>query len=350
MLVSCDISVFSPNDNGITEVSPKKNEPQKQARSYYEYFNTLSVIISYEGDTAEEFDSNCSAVSTLLEDYHKMLDIYYEYVGVNNLMTVNKNAGKSPVKVDRRLIEFLLYSKKIYTLTNGKTNIAMGSVLSLWHSEREMAIEHPERAKIPDTDALKEASKHTDIDCLIINEEESTVYLSDPNMSLDVGALGKGYVAERAAELLIERGVTSYVLNFGGNIRAIGEKISGDGWRTGIVNPDRQSDERFVCKVNIKDISLVTSGDYERYYTVDGVKYHHIIDPETNMPSKYFSSVSVFAKDGGLADALSTALFCMSYYDGLALINKIGGVDVIWVTSDGALKYTSGIELYNDEK
>ena len=322
------------------------NEPDKQARSFYEYFNTICTVISYKGDSAEEFDSNCNAVSSLMDDYHKLFDIYYEYAGINNLKAVNKNAGIAPVKVDKRLIDFLLYAKEIYTLTEGKTNVAMGAVLKLWHNERENGLDFPESARLPDSDALIEAAKHTDINALIINEEECTVYLSDPKMSLDVGALGKGYATEKAAELLIARGVTSYVLNFGGNIRAIGTKVSGDGWITGITNPDKESGESFVCRVVIKDISLVTSGDYERYYVVDGKKYHHVIDPDTNMPAAYFSSVSIFTADSGLADALSTALFCMSYEDGLALVKKIGGIDVIWVTPDGDVKLTEGIEIY----
>lgn len=327
----------------------KANEPQKQARSFYDYFDTVSVIISYRGDSAEEFDANCNAVSTLLDDYHKLFDIYYEYSGVNNLKTVNKNAGIAPVEVDERLIDFLLYAKEIYDLTGGAVNIAMGSVLKLWHKEREIGIDDPEKANLPDPASLSEASDHTDINDLIINKEDGTVYIADPEMSLDVGALGKGFATEKAAKLLIERGATSYVLNFGGNIRAIGEKVSGEGWVTGITNPDRSSDESFVCRVNIKNISLVTSGDYERYYVVDGTKYHHIIDPKTNMPATHFSSVSVFTLDGALADALSTALFCMSYEDGLSLIKKIGDVDVIWVTRDGEVKSTSGVE-FCDEK
>lgn len=322
-----------------------EDEPKPQAKSYYEFFDTVSVIMSYKNDTSEEFEANCAAVSSILNEHHKLFDIYYEYEGVNNLRTVNKNAGKEPVRVDRRLIDFLLYAKEIYTLTNGCTNVAMGSVLKLWHDAREAGEDDPESAALPSFDALTEASKHTDINKLIVNEQESTVFISDPDMRLDVGALGKGYAAERAAELLISRGVSSYVLNIGGNIRAIGEKATGEGWITGITNPDKASEESFVCKVLIKDISLVTSGDYERYYTVDGMRYHHIIDPKTNMPSNYFSSVSVFTKDSGLADALSTALFCMSYEEGLALIGNIGGVDAIWVYSDGTVKMTDGIEL-----
>ena len=308
--------------------------PESHAKAYYEFFDTKSVIYSYLGDSKSEFEANCANVASLLREYYKLFDIYYEYAGVNNLKTVNKNAGITPVKVDEKLIDFLLYAKEIYTLTGGKTNVAMGSVLKLWHDEREIAEDAPSKAKLPSTDALLEANGHTDINSIIIDKDAGTVFISDPDTSIDVGAIGKGYATEMAAQALIKSGVTSYVLNVGGNIRAIGEKTNGEGWVTGITNPDKTSDEPFVCRVSIKDISLVTSGDYERFYTVNGVRYHHIIDPETLMPANYFSSISVFARDSGLADALSTALFGMSYEDGAKLVSEIGA-SAIWVTSGG---------------
>ena len=323
----------------------KSQEPKAQAMSYYEYFDTVSTVLSYAGDSADTFQANCEAVSALMKEYHRLFDIYYEYAGLNNLKTVNQNAGIAPVKVDQKLIDFLLYAKEIYALTNGATNVAMGAVLRLWHDARENGIEDPEHAALPSDEALTEAAKHTDINNLIIDEKEGTVFLADSLMQLDVGAIAKGYATERAAELLIEQGITSYVLNIGGNIRAIGTKVSGNGWTTGITNPDKNSKDEFICKVVISDTSLVTSGDYERYYTVDGVRYHHIIDPKTNRPSSYFSSVSVFAKDSGLADALSTALFCMSYEEGLEMIGRIEGIDAIWVSADGTMKQTEGIML-----
>ena len=325
----------------------EQKEPSTQAKSYYEFFDTVSVIFSYAGDTKEEFAANSEAVAKLLGEYHKLFDIYYEYAGINNLKTVNQNAGKEPVKVDPRLIDFLLYAKEIYAITNGATNVAMGAVLELWHDAREFGTDNPEKAYVPSADALSLASEHTDIDKVIIDRENGTVFLEDPQMSLDVGALGKGYATERAAELLIQNGVSSYVLNIGGNIRAIGEKKTGEGWTTGITNPDKSSDESFVCRVVLKDGSLVTSGNYERYYIADGKKYHHIIDVKTNMPAEYFASVSVFAGDSGLADALSTALFCMSYEEGAKMIRNIGGVDAIWVGVDGKIQFTEGVEFYN---
>ena len=338
--ISLVISVLA-----LSSCAKKAEEPRTQAKSYYDFFDTVSVISSYAGDSKEEFFANCETVSSLLGEYHKLFDIYYEYSGINNLKTINKNAGKEPVKVDQKLIDFLIYAKEVYEITDGATNIAMGSVLKLWHDAREMGMDNPTKAYVPSLDSLYQAAEHTDIDKLIIDKENGTVFLADPQMSLDVGAIGKGYATEKAAGLLMEIGVTSYVLNIGGNIRAIGEKTTGEGWTTGITNPDKTSEESFVCRVIVKDTSLVTSGNYERYYVVDGKNYHHIIDPKTNMPAEYFSSVSVFANDSGLADALSTALFCMSYEDGLKIVGDIGGAKVIWVTIDGEVKFTDGIDF-----
>lgn len=321
------------------------NKPKAQAKAYYEFFDTKSIIYSYRGDSKSEFEANCADVAELLEEYHKLFDIYYEHSGVNNLKTINKNAGVNPVKVDEKLIDFLLYAKEIYTLTDGETNVAMGSVLKIWHDCREKALDDKatEAPSLPDSQELMLASQHCNIDDIIINREDCTVYLQDPEMSLDVGAVGKGYATEKAAKMLIEKGVSSYVLNIGGNIRAIGSKTTGEGWITGITNPDKNSDEPFALKTVIQNTSVVTSGDYERYFTVDEVNYHHIIDPDTLMPAEYFSSVSILTADSALADVLSTALFCISQEEGLALIQSIGEVEAIWIYKDGTVKYTDGI-------
>ncbi len=321
-------------------------EPKSKTKQIsYIYFNTVSLVSAYGDMSDEEFDTHCSTVDKTLEYYHKQFDIYYEYSGINNLCTVNKNAGIAPVKVNPELIDFLLYCKELFTLTKGKTNIMLGSVLRIWHDCREAADYDPKNARVPDNAALEAAALHTNIDSLVIDKDAGTVYISDAEASIDVGAVGKGYVTELLYDMLVAEGVDSFALNIGGNLRTIGKKPDGSEWTTGITNPDNSSDETLICRVRIGDTSLVTSGDYERYYVVDGKKYHHIIDPATLMPADHFTSVSVFTPDSALADALSTALFCMSYEDGLALVEEIGNIDVIWVTKDYSMKMTDGILL-----
>jgi thiamine biosynthesis lipoprotein len=308
---------------------------------YYTFFDTVSYIYSYAGDSQEDFEKNCDGVSAILEEYHRLFDVYYEHSGVNNLKTLNLNAGKNPIKVDQKLIDFLLYAKELYTLTNGEMNVMMGAVLSLWHDCREAASTSPANARIPDKQALDAAALHTDISLLEIDVANSTVRITDPQARIDVGALGKGYATEMAAQYLKSKGANGYVLNIGGNIRIIGHKPDGSGWGTGIKNP--ASPDQYALKITIANTSCVTSGDYERYFVVDGVKYHHVIDKDTLMPSAHFSSVSIITANSALADALSTALFTMSYEDGLALINKIGDAEALWISSDGEMKMSEGM-------
>lgn len=323
-----------------TTITQQNNKPK--GMMYFSYFDTVSYVYSYEADTQEQFSERCQKVSETLEKYHHLFDIYNEYSGVVNLKTINKNAGGEPIKVDKELIDFLLYTKELYLATNGEMNVMMGSVLKLWHDAREIAKDNDPQttARIPTEKELNDANLHTDISLLEIDSENNTVRITDPLASIDVGAIGKGYATEKAGELLRSMGVKSYVLNIGGNLKIIGTKPDGSGWKTGIRDP---RSDGFAKIVTISNVSCVTSGDYERFFTVDGIRYHHVIDKDTLMPSTFFSSVSIITSDSGLADALSTALFTMSYEDGLALVNTLGNVEVLWITPDGTQYSTQGI-------
>ena len=325
----------------------KKSQPKSKTISS-SYFNTLSVIYTYADEDGTDIEKYSAIADEVLSYYHKLFDIYFEYSDVNNIKTINKNAGKNPVEVNKDLIDFLLYCKELYTLTGGKTNVMLGSVLKIWHDLREEADDdfgYLDPAELPTEDILSEAATHTAIDLLVINEEDSTVYISDPKASLDVGAIAKGYTVDILYDRLKAEGADSVALNIGGNLRTIGLKPNAEPWVTGITNPDKESDDTVKCRIKIEEASVVTSGDYERYFMAGDKKYHHIIDPETLIPADYFSSVSIITADSALADALSTALFCMPYEDGIALIESIGGVDVIWIYKDGTVRYTEGITL-----
>ena len=124
-----------------------------------------------------------------LEEYHQLYDIYNDYKEINNLKTINDNAGIKPVQVDQRIIDLLTFSKDVYNKTNGKVNIAFGAVLQLWHDYRTEGVDNPEEAQLPPMDELIAASEHTNIEDLIINQEAGTVYIKDPDMRLDVGLL-----------------------------------------------------------------------------------------------------------------------------------------------------------------
>ncbi len=304
----------------------------QKSRSFYEYFDTVGTFSDYTGGSQRDFDALADRVERELSEYHRLYDIYNTYEGVVNLKSINDSAGEGKLSVDKKIIDMLSYSKQLYAKTNGKINIALGSVLKIWHDCRK------EGKRVPTYEELTLASLHTDIDKLIIDEENLTVELLDPEMSLDVGAIAKGYAVEKIAEGLVSDGYSGYVLDVGGNLRAIGEKPNGRGWTVGIKNPSSPYSQTYVYKTEIKNSAIVTSGSYERFYTVLGVRYHHIINPDSLFPENYYLSVSVRSPSSALSDALSTALFNMPYTELVTFVSTLSDVFVAVVLPDGEVE------------
>ncbi len=309
----------------------RAENPQPKSKDIYGFFDTASRIYDYSGMTDGEFSELSALIEERLDLYHRLFDIYHSYSGITNIKDINDRAGGGATAVSPELFDFLEYAKSIHTLTEGEVNIAMGSVLSVWHEYREAG------EKIPDKELLSEAAKHTDINALVLERDSLSVTLTDSEMSLDVGAVGKGYAAEMVAGELERLGYNSIVLDLGGNLRAIGAKPDGKGWKTGVRNPDITA-EGYLYEFELSDGAAVTSGNYERYYTVDGKRYHHIIDKDTLMPSEHFVSVTVICPDSALADALSTALFNMTKDAGKELISRLENVKAVWLTSSGEVE------------
>ena len=306
--------------------------------SFLTLFDTVTSIVGY-AESEEEFEKIIDEIHDQLEAYHQLFDIYHDYEGINNIKTINDQAGIAPVEVDSVLIGFLLDCKEYYEVTGGMVNVAMGSVLSLWHETRNEGIDDPENAKLPERDALEEAAKHCSFDTVIIDEEYSTVYLEDREQSLDVGAIAKGWSTQRVCENL----PAGFLVSVGGNVCASGPKPENNtAWVVGIQDPEGGADD-YLHTVYVNQESVVTSGDYQRYYTVDGKEYHHIIDPETLYPAKTWKSVSIICTDSGLGDALSTALFLLDIEEGQKLLDKYEA-QAIWVDLEGEIYYSTGFK------
>ena len=272
---------------------PGKGKQQYQA-TYLDVFDTVTSI-SAVTDREEVFRQQAEEIHELLLRYHQLFDIYNDYPGLNNLKTVNDHAGIGPVKVDAEILHLLRDCRDYYERTNHAVNTAMGSVLR-------------------------------------------TVYITDPELRLDVGAVAKGWSAQRAAEAA-PRG---FLISVGGNVCATGPKDdSGTPWGVGITDPDGGSE--YLHTLYDTDSAIVTSGDYQRYYVVDGEIYHHIIDPVTLYPARRFRSVTVICQDSGLADALSTALFVLPREEGETLAQSCGA-EAMWVDLEGTRFYTPGFQ------
>lgn len=315
---------------------PGKGKKQYQA-SYLTLFDTVTYI-SGLSESEADFQTQAQEIHDRLLVYHRLFDIYNDYEGLNNLKTVNDNAGVAPVQVDEAIIHLLKDCRDYYALTNHAVNVAMGSVLALWHEARTEGLDDPAHASLPEEDALREAAGHTGWDAVEIDEEKGTVFLTDPKMRLDVGAVAKGWSVQRVAETA----PAGLLISVGGNVCATGPKDdSGTPWVVGIADPDGGED--YLHTLYNRDSAIVTSGDYQRYYVVDGQVYHHIIDPETLYPARRFRSVTIVCGDSGLADALSTALFVLPREAGEALVQK-AGAEAMWMDLQGNCYYTPGFQ------
>ena len=318
----------------------------KYSTMYLDSFDTVITLIGY-AESEETFNEQADQVHEMFLYMHKLFDTYnsYEDEGIVSIFTLNERAAQEPVAVDPILFSLLTFCKANYALCHEQVNVAMGSVLSIWHEYREAGLADPEHAQLPPMEALEAASGHMNIDDLVLDEENMTVYFADPQLRLDVGAVAKGYATELISQMLLAGPMPSFIISTGGNVRTgISPQDGRKAWGVGIQDPDGSvfglSD--YVEVLYIHDISVVTSGDYQRYYEVDGQRYHHLIDPETLMPDTDFRSVSIITEDSGYADMLSTAAFLMPYEESRAFIESLDGVDAIWLFPDGSMQMTDG--------
>lgn len=314
--------------------------PERHSVTWYTYFDTVTTVTGYGSEA--EFIAACHIIEDTVSRYHEACDIYHEYSGKVNARTVNLHAGTGPLTPMPELLDVLSFGREAWELTDGMCNIAMGAVLSLWHDCREAAL-NGEMPRLPDEKALEIAAKHCDIQNIVLDINGGTVELLDPAMSLDLGAVAKGFATEQAADKLEAAGYSGYVINLGGNVRAVGFKPDGETWTVGIQDPNADVDGDLL-RLSLADGALVTSGSYQRYYMVDGVRYHHIISPETLYPRDDLLSVTVRSGDSALADALSTGLFNMSPDVGLNYVNQMVDVEACWILPSGEIIYSDGFE------
>lgn len=357
----------------------------KNTGTFYDTFDTVTQLIAYT-KTEEEFNRFFDLAHQEFQRLHRLYDNYQTYPGVTNLTTLNEEAGKAPVPVEEDLYSLLQFSVDQYEKTLGFVNVAMGAPLALWHDAREAAgseeseeggASAPETGKaagsqsaagdastpkggvlkvpaaselegeLPDRKALEEAAKHANIADLVLDEKQKTVFFKDPLLKLDAGSVAKGYATERVAQKLVEAGLAHGIISAGGNVKTIGTPVTGkEHWTVGISHP-RPEQGQIIAKVSVEGTSsMVTSGDYQRYFTVDGKRYHHIIDPRTLMPAEPWISVSVQTEDSGLADVLSTAFFIASREEAEQILKNYADtpIDVIWVDAHFAVSSTPRIE------
>ena len=335
----------APSATEIPATEQKTESFQRFSRTDLSAFDTVITLVGFVPDQAA-FDRAADTAFESIQSLDHIFDGYNAYDDLHNLYYVNQHAAREPVEIPEDLFRLLSWCKEQWAAGRRETNVAMGAVLSIWHDYRNAGIRHPEEAQLPPMEELTAASAHIDFDAVVLDSEKQTVFFSDPDLTLDIGAVAKGYAADVVAASLYED-MPSFLLSLGGNVYAGNAPMDGrSNWAVGVQNPD-VTQTGTLDILDVHDKTVVTSGDYWRYYTVDGQRYHHIIDPETLMPSKKMVSVTILCESSILADFLSTALFVLSYEDGRAVADSLDGVEVMWVLPDGSIQATDGMKDYS---
>tara|TARA_R110002074_G_scaffold349981_2_gene520750 strand:- start:17908 stop:18888 length:981 start_codon:yes stop_codon:yes gene_type:complete len=249
---------------------------------------------------------------------------------------INRNAGMKPVKVDAELFDLIQRSIGISKLTDGAFDISYASMDKIWKFDGSMTA-------MPSADSIKASVEKVGFQNIVLDKESSTVFLKLKGMKIGFGAIGKGYAADKAKDLLISKGVVSGIINASGDMNTWGKQPDGSEWKVAITNP--MDKNKVFALLPITNGAVVTSGNYEKYVTFNDVRYTHIIDPRSGYPATGIISVTVFAPKAELADALATSVFVMGIEVGLNRINQLPKVECIIIDEKGNIITSKNIEI-----
>lgn len=333
-------------------------KPKVRMKFSFDYFDSFDTLVKATGYffTQEEADKFDKKLAERLKYYDNLFDCHKEHEGVNNVYTINKMAGKEKVKVDAALLDLISQSKTLGLKYDSRVNIAFGAVIELWEKSMTEALENDElKAATPDIEVLKERAKYASLNNIIIDKEESTIYITDERTKINLGSVAKGYAVELICNELKDEGYDSVVISAGGNVKTIGHP-NGETkrkWTIGVENPYsasemKEGDSEIYDILYTMDKAIVTSGDYQRFfYGLDNVKYNHIIDTRTLSSARNFTAVTVITKDSGIADFLSTLLFTLTYEEGAEVIKDFPDTEALWINFDNTEFYTDGLKHYS---
>lgn len=302
--------------------------PRERSQTYTDTLFDTVISVQIFDSVDEDVLKGCEK---LCKKYDSMFSNKIEDSEISRI----NSAGGNPVEVSKETIK--LIKKGIYysEMSDGAFDITIAPVSSLWDFKAETP-------SVPSPEAIAEAVSHVNYENIIIRD--NTVKLADPQAGIDLGAIAKGYIADRIKDYLEEEGVRHAMINLGGNVLAMGSKLDGSDYNIGIQKPFDETGEP-ITSVKISDKSVVTSGIYQRYFKADGNIYHHILDPNTGYPCENnLYSVTILTDSSLTADALSTTCFLLGYDRGMKLINQLDNVDAVFITNDNQIHYSKNFQ------
>ena len=290
-------------------------------------------VIAVERDSIKAQE----AIKLAYEEIDRIERLISSWRSTSQTTRINEAAGISPVEVDEELYNLIYRCMKISKLTRGAYDISFAGMGSIWDFNGQ------ELMKMPDSAQVAAASSLVNYQEIILDQDRHSVFLSKSGMKIGFGSIGKGYAANRAMEVMKQHGIRSGMINAGGDLISWGKNKDNQAWSVGIASPE--NDQGIAGWLALEDMALVTSGDYEKFFTFKQHRYGHIIDPRTGYPAKGIKSVSVICPDAELADALATAVYVLGEIEGLHLLNQLTGVEGLLITSDNRILKSDNLEL-----
>lgn len=273
------------------------------------------------------------AAAAALAEIRRLEELLSTWIPTSELSRVNASAGNSPVRVSPETYELLAKSLRVAGLTEGGFNVAIGPAVDLWG--------FPDEPRIPSESDMEAVRPLVDLSQVQLDEQAHSVFLARPGMRIDVGGIGKGFAADWAVEAMRGAGATAGVVALSGDIKTFGRMPDGERFLFGIQHPRKK--EALLGRLELEDEAVSTAGDYQRFFSQDGVRYHHILDPRTLKPARGCQSVTVVAAEGVMADGLDTGIFVMGPEAGMALVERSPGVEAMIVDAEGRVLVSSGL-------
>ena len=281
---------------------------------------------------AENKEIGNQAIEQAITEVKRIEELLSTFKTSSQANEINDQAGIKPVKVDREVLQLISRANKISAITDGAFDITYGSIdKSLWNFDLKMT-------NLPDQETALKTVDLINYHHVLINDEECTVMLKNKGMRIGFGGIGKGYAADKAKQILQNLGIKSGIVNAAGDLITWGEQLNGSAWTIGIADPEQSN--RPFSSLNISNMAIATSGNYEKFVIIDGKRYSHTIDPKTGLPVSGIKSVSIICPSAELADALATPVVVMGVKVGLNLINQLKHVECVIIDDHDKL-YTS---------
>ena len=285
---------------------------------------------------AEDEDFAKESLAIAKKEIIRIEDLISSWDQKSETSRINRNAGIAAVEVSKELFDLIFRAQQISKLSSGAFDLTFAAIDKLWNFDGK-------ESEMPNPDTLKASVFHIGYQLIELNEQSLTVFLPKKGMKIGFGAIGKGYAADSAKQLLVERGVLGGIINASGDMNTWGTKPDGSSWTIGIVNP--MNNKKVFSWFSLEHNAVVTSGDYEKFTQINGRRYSHIIDPRTGIPSQGIVSCTIFAGKAELADAIATAIFVMGVESGLFLIDQLPDIEAILIDDSGIIHCSKNIEI-----